>query len=149
LTDTATYLLDEHETDGKKSEGKISKARKQLKLSLENLLNISGIRIYTDNYMFKRCCFFSKQKSNAPQEISATTDFNRSNTLSINGHLNGNQMPNSDIENLGFEYWEFYGNQTYLLEDVPPKMHTLAQQLTNLSIQEIKELTETLKSAAS
>lgn len=145
LTNTETKLLYEHETYGIKTEGKISKAKQQLKLSLENLLNVSEIKKYTENFAFKRCCFFSKQENNAPKEITAVENFNIFNTLSFNGILIGNQMSNSDIEGLGFEYWEFYGNQTYLLQEVSI-LKTLAEQLIQLSAKEVKDITEILKS---
>jgi hypothetical protein len=110
LTDTGTAYLYVHKTYGRKTEGKISKARRQLKQSLENLIKVPSINSYIQTFSTKRCCFFSRQE-NAPQEISATKYFNLPNTLFVDG----NHVKNPDIENRGFEYWEFYGSQTYQL----------------------------------
>jgi hypothetical protein len=110
LTDTGTEYLHAHKTGGKKGEGKISKARRQLRQSLENLIKVPSISGYIQKFSTKRCCFFSRQE-NAPQEISATRHFNLPNTL----FTDGNHVKNPDIETMGFEYWEFYGSQTYQL----------------------------------
>ncbi len=111
LTDTKTYLLYEHERSGEKVEGKISKARRQLKQSLENIVDVPTIGMYIESFKIKQCCFFNKQAKYAPEELNATKAFNSLNAISSTG----NSMSNPDIENLGFEYWEFYDNQTYFI----------------------------------
>ena len=141
LTDTQTNLLYEHERYGEKVEGKISKARRQLKQSLENIVDVPTIKNYIDNFKIKHCCFFNKQENNAPEELIATIAFNSFNTIS----LTGNYMSNPDIENLGFEYWEFYGNQTYLIHEDFSKIKKLAKDFAKLSTKEVKDLAEILK----
>ncbi|GHU90348.1 hypothetical protein FACS1894155_08600 [Bacteroidia bacterium] len=118
-------------------------ATKQLLESLKTIIAIKSIQDFIDRYIIKQCCIFSRQPIGISTQIKATISaFNRLSTLSSKGY----KMSNKEIEDLGFELWEFSGSQTYLLEDGVSKIQGIAQQLTRLSTKEVKELTEILKS---
>jgi hypothetical protein len=87
-----------------------TKAVSQLLVSLTDLMNVPTIHSFINSYSIKRCCFFNKQAT-APPSISATSAFNRFNTIAINGI----KMSNPAIEAFGFELYEYSGNQVYSL----------------------------------
>jgi hypothetical protein len=120
------------------------KAQSQLLQTLQILLKIPSIRNFANTHAIKQCCFFSKQENPEFQEIEAEAinTFNRQNTYS-----HGFKSNNSDIEALGFEFWEFYSNQTYLLSST--NLESIAKQLTNLSPKKLKKLTEIIHDVSS
>ena len=85
-----------------------TKSISQLLSSLTLIMNVPSIAIFAKTHTVRHCCFFNKQ-SMSPPTITATTAFNRLSTL-ITGGL---KMSNPAIEALGFEFWEFSGNQVY------------------------------------
>lgn len=90
--------------------GKRAKAISQLSNSLNDLMIVKNIKAFIESYSVKQCCFFNKQ-SMSPPAITATTAFNRINTIATNGF----KMTHSAIELLGFELYEYSGSQTYKL----------------------------------
>lgn len=88
--------------------GKVrSWAKKQLLSSIQTLKNVPEINTYIGSKAIKRSCYFNK-KSMSPPSLTATTAFNR---LSI-VYPDGFQMSKPDIEALGFEFFEYTGEQT-------------------------------------
>lgn len=111
LTDTLPkYILPYTNVKGHQL-GKKQKAISQLLSTLNIIMNVPAIKSFVNKHNFKDCCFFSKQ-SMAPSIITATTAFNRVNTVASNGL----QMPNPTIEAHGFRFWEYYDNQVYNLQ---------------------------------
>jgi hypothetical protein len=108
LTETETqYIGDFYRMNGVKVIGKRNKAISQLSNTLGYLIQVPEILTYFSFFRKKRCCFFSK-KSNAPNGIHATSTFSRLAEIVPNGI----QSAVPYIDNNGFEFWEFYGNQT-------------------------------------
>ncbi|MDR3286468.1 MAG: hypothetical protein LBT27_03390 [Prevotellaceae bacterium] len=103
------FLLNELK-DRKPTSIVITKAKKQLLESLKLITAVNSIQNYIANFSIKRCCYFNKQ-AHSPQNITATNAFNRLNTLAQNGF----KMSYPDIETFGFEYYEYSGNQIYVL----------------------------------
>jgi hypothetical protein len=87
-----------------------TKSISQLLSSLTLIMNVPPIATFANTHTFRHCCFFNKQ-SMSPPTIIATSAFNRLGSL-ITGGL---RMSNPDIEAFGFEFWEYYGNQVYIL----------------------------------
>lgn len=87
-----------------------SGAGKQLLASLVTLTDVPEIKSYTDSKTVRRCCYFNKQSS-SPPVLNATTAFNR---LSMT-YPDGFKMSKPEIEILGFEFYEFTGEQTMVL----------------------------------
>lgn len=110
LTDTLPkYVISHINTQGSQI-GKKQKAISQLLSSLIILLQVPAIQRFINTHTNKHCCFFNKQ-SMAPPTLTATTAFNRLSKLVSDGL----KMPNYDMEALGFEFWEYSGNQVYNL----------------------------------
>lgn len=87
-------------------------AKKQLISSLNTILAVPEIISYLNLKVVKRCCYFNKQSA-SPIILSATTAFNR--LLSF--YPEGFKMSNPDMENLGFEFYEYTGEQTMVLKN--------------------------------
>lgn len=103
-------LKDRNITDQIRQQEVSDRAKEQLRQSLTTLKAVPTIQSYIDNKTHKRCCYFNKQSS-APSPITAVSAFNSLSNLFPDGF----QMSNPDIEALGFEYWEYTGNQTLRL----------------------------------
>jgi hypothetical protein len=86
------------------------KAATQLLASLILLMDVPVIYSFAHAFRTKRCCYVNKQAF-APPSITATTAFNRNNAI-VN---NGLRMSHPAIEALGFEYYEYYGSQSYAI----------------------------------
>lgn len=85
-------------------------AKDQLFHSLSRLISVPIISHFLNTKTVKKCCYFNKQ-SNAPIGINAVTAFNRlPNTFSA-----GFKMEFKLVEDLGFEFWEYTGDQTLIL----------------------------------
>ena len=82
-------------------------AKEQLFQSLKTLTDVQEILDYINAKLVKRCCYFNKQ-SKSPTILNAVTAFNRL----ANVFPDGFKMTHSDIEALGFEFWEYTGEQT-------------------------------------
>lgn len=91
--------------------GKRNKAISQLLNSLKDLIQVPQILSFISSFNEKRCCFFNK-KPNSPLGITAVTAFNRVNTISQNGL----KMSNPDIENYGFDLYEYSAEQSLTLQ---------------------------------
>jgi hypothetical protein len=109
-TDKYLLLNELTDTNAQYNAKKRVKAQLQLQQSLHNLMNVQSILVFVNNHNVRHCCFFNKQKVAVFQGVIAPNAFNRQNTYS-----NGFKTQNHAIENYDFEFWEFYGNQTYLL----------------------------------
>jgi hypothetical protein len=96
---------------------KKDKAISQLKQTLKDIFDVPQINRFIKRCTTKHCCFFNKPPT-SPTDINAPTAFNRLFSISPNG-IN---TPNPDIEAWGFEFWEFYDDQTYLLKDESSKV---------------------------
>lgn len=90
--------------------GKRQKAISQLLSSLTLIMGVPSITAFVNTHSFRHCCFFNKQAI-APPTIIATTAFNRLSTITTGGF----RMSSPAIEALGFEFWEYSGNQVYNL----------------------------------
>jgi hypothetical protein len=108
-SDKEYFLL--NELKDRKPNSKVrNKAITQLEDSLALLMNVPEISEFASSHPVRHCCFFNKQ-SMAPGFLNVSPAFNRLNTLTRGGL----QMKNSIIEGYGFEFWEFSGNQVYIL----------------------------------
>lgn len=108
-TNQRYFLL--NELKDRKPKNKVrTKSISQLLSSLTLITSVPAIRAFVNTHTFRHCCFFNKQ-SMSPPTITATTAFGRLGAL-VTGGL---RMPNPDIEALGFEFWEYSGNQVYNL----------------------------------
>jgi hypothetical protein len=108
-TDKQLLLNELTDTNAQYNAKKRIKAQSQLQQSLHNLMAVQKISVFAYNHNVRHCCFFNKQAVKF-QGVIAQNAFNRQNTYS-----NGFKIPNQNIANYGFEFWEFYGNQTYQL----------------------------------
>ena len=86
--------------------------KQQLLSSLQTILAVPEINTYSISKVIKRCCYFNKQ-STSPATLSATTAFNRLPNL----YLDGFKMSQPGIEALGFEFYEYTGEQTMILRN--------------------------------
>ena len=82
------------------------KAKDQLRDSLALILAVPTISAFANSHFNRHCCFFNKQ-SVAPLNITAPKAFNRLSTITNDGL----KMSDIVIESLGFEFWEYSGNQ--------------------------------------
>jgi hypothetical protein len=111
LTETQLrYIAEFTLADGTPKTGKRKKAISQLKRTLKDIATVPAIGSFIKQHSIKRCCFFNKPPL-SPAGIIATIAFNRLSFTKPHGF----KMSNADIENFGFEIWEFSANQTYLL----------------------------------
>ncbi|KAA6342940.1 hypothetical protein EZS27_009345 [termite gut metagenome] len=140
LTETEPQYVSDHLTEGKPKTGKKNKAISQLKQTLEDISAVPKINSFIIQCTTKHCCFFNKPPT-SPTGINAPIAFSRLSSISPNG-IN---IPNPDIEAYGFEFWEFYDNQTYLLKDESSKVKTISEQLVELSTKDLKDLAKILQ----
>lgn len=108
LTDTLPMYIEPYINTNGQQPGKRQKAISQLLSSLTLVMQVPTISTFANTHKFRHCCFFSKRPT-SPSTITATTAFNRLGAT-VTGGL---QMSNAAIEALGFEFWEFSGNQVY------------------------------------
>jgi hypothetical protein len=121
-------------------------AIKQLSKSLKVIISVKSICDFISGYEIKQCCLFNKQPETAiSEEINVINAFNRQDKIEDNSGISV-LSPHTDIKSFGFDFLAFSGNQTYLLEDKPPNIKTIAEQLSKLSTKEVRKLTEILKS---
>ena len=85
-------------------------AKEQLLASLQTILSVPEIVSYLNSKIIKRCCYFNKQSA-SPVSLNAITAFNRL----PNFHPDGFKMSKPDIEALGFDFYEYTGEQTMTL----------------------------------
>lgn len=83
-------------------------AIRQLQASLALIMAVPSIAAYAVGYPIRHCCIFNKQAL-APPLLTATTAFNRLNTIAPAGL----QTLDPAINTLGFELWEYVGGQAY------------------------------------
>lgn len=98
-------ILNELKTGNPNSQT-LTKATLQMFSSLSEISGVPTILAFINNFRVKKCCYSNKQSS-SPIAISATTAFNRINTITTNGL----QLSHSGIEALGFELFEYTGTQ--------------------------------------
>lgn len=84
-----------------------SVAKKQLLSSIQTLKSVPEINTYINSKAVKRSCYFNKQPT-SPPFLTATTAFNRLSSV----YPDGLKMSKPDIEELGFEFYEYTGEQT-------------------------------------
>lgn len=84
-----------------------SSAKKQLLSSLETIKAVPEIDAFINKKIIKRCCYFNKQ-STSPAILNVTTAFNRLASI----YPNGFKMNKPKMELLGFEFYEYTGEQT-------------------------------------
>jgi hypothetical protein len=110
LTDTQPVYVTPYTNSRGLQPGKRQKAISQLLSSLTLIMAVPAIATFVNTHTFRHCCFFNKQAI-APSPITATTAFNRLNTIATGGL----RMSSPTIEAFGFEFWEYSGNQVYTL----------------------------------
>lgn len=110
LTDTLLKYVNPYTNTKGSQQGKRYKAIAQLLSSLSFMISVPSIRVFINSYQFRYCCFFNKQPT-APAILNATTAFNRLGTLTNKGF----KMSVPEIEQHGFEFWEYSGNQIFEL----------------------------------
>lgn len=108
LTDTNPQYVYPYTNSQGSQIGKLAKAIGQFIESLKLLFDVDTIKIFVNQHEVRKCCFFNKQ-SNAPNPITATTAFNRINTIPSNGF----KMSNPDIESFGCDLYEYSGSQVF------------------------------------
>ena len=107
--DTSYFLLNELKDRTPKTEV-LTGAVNQLIATLNELYTTPSIISFISSFNVKKCCYCNRQ-STAPINISAPIAFNRLSGVAPEGLL----LSNVDIENLGFELWEYSDNQTIKL----------------------------------
>ena len=139
LTETNPLYIPDfvQQTDGLSRIGKRNQAISQLAQTLKYISAVPTIDTFIQQHKTKHCCFFNKPPQ-LPTAIIAPIAFSRLSLLTPYGI----HTRNSDIEFYGFEFWEFSTPQTYLLS---VSVKNIAQQLSNLSAKEVKELAEILQ----
>jgi hypothetical protein len=105
-SDNTCFFLNELTDTNKKKSRKESKAISQMVQSLSVIMGVPAINLYIQRHTDKRCCFFNK-RFQAPRHINATLAFNRKPAH----YKNGFNINCSEIEALGFEFWEYSGDQ--------------------------------------
>lgn len=110
LTNTLPHYVEPYINAQGSQPGKRQKAISQLLSSLIMIMAVPNIVTFINAHTIKHCCFFNKQAM-APVTITATTAFSRLSTITPGGF----KMANTDIEALGFELWEYSGDQSYSL----------------------------------
>jgi len=85
-------------------------AKEQLLASLQTILSVPEIVTYINPKIIKRCCYFNKQSA-SPVILSVITAFNRL----PNFYPDGFKMSKPGIEALGFDFYEYTGEQTMTL----------------------------------
>ena len=86
-------------------------AVEQMQQVLRDISDVIEIKLFIGQYSIKKCCYFNKKPQSPSIRISAPTSFSKLSYIAPHGF----KMSNLNIESLGFELWEFSGNQTYLL----------------------------------
>ncbi len=109
-TDDDFILGELKDSQNKKAE---SRARKQLLQSLHTIRAVPAIATYITQHSVKKFCYFNKKTPNSHSEsINKTiTAFNPLENIVPNGL----KMENKQIEDLGFEFWQYTGNQVLTL----------------------------------
>lgn len=85
----------------------LTKATSQLLSTLNEIIRVPTIHAFINNFTSKKCCYSNKQAISPSPIVSATSAFNRINTLVTNGL----KLSHPQIEALGFELYEYSGNQ--------------------------------------
>jgi hypothetical protein len=110
------FLL--NELKDKKPKNKVrTESINQLLASLKLIMTVPAIAAFANAHRFRHCCFFNKQSmagTSVTAEAANRTAVNAFNRLS-RLTPNGLKMSNPEIEALGFEFWEYSGNQIYNL----------------------------------
>lgn len=106
ISDSSQFLLNELKDRFPRTDV-LTKATEQMIATLKVLNTVPSITIFISAFNSKKCCYCNKQ-AKAPSILTVTTAFNRLTTLSPNGF----KLSNIEIENFGFELWEYSGNQT-------------------------------------
>ena len=105
-TNKRHFLL--NELKDRKPQNKVrTKSISQLLSSLRLIMDVPSVATFANTHTFRHCCFFNKQAMSPSPTITATTAFNRLDTIAARGL----HMSNPDIEAYGFEFWEYSGNQ--------------------------------------
>jgi hypothetical protein len=131
-------LLNELTNTNKGKGAKRNKAEKQLFQTLQDLCNVPTINSFIQNHTVKQCCFFNK-KTQAPPRINATSAFSRINNYSKYGY----KISSPNMAQFGFEFWQYSGTQTLLLnvaQYLPQYINDMAHELYQLSHKETLEL---------
>jgi len=110
-SDLSHFILNELTKTGKNKSRKRMHAVEQMQQVLRDISDVVEIKLFIDQYSIKKCCYFNKKSQSPSIRISAPTSFSKLSYIAPHGF----KMSNLNIESLGFELWEFSGNQTYLL----------------------------------
>jgi hypothetical protein len=141
LTDTQKRYIDPYNNLKGFQDGKLAKAQQQLEQSLQDLINVPKLNQCIQMFAVRRCCFFSKQP-HTPQLITnhvlAVQAFNRLSQLPQT--KGGFHLHNTIIEQSGFEFWEYSGEQTFILGNSIKPLSLMAKQLYELSSDEAQKL---------
>ncbi len=108
--DEGRYFILGELKDRKKNSKVRRKAREQLVDSLRTLLGVPQIGAFIGGKAVRSCCYFNKQSS-SPAVLTATVAFNRLNSTFPDGF----RMQNAQIGAMGFEFYEYTGDQTMML----------------------------------
>jgi hypothetical protein len=113
LTNTESKFVKEYENTKGKREGKLAKAQRQLKHSLDSINNVPSINKYIKQFTIKQCCFFNSYSVVIPDIINAEQAFNQLDEIESD---EPSKLFISELESLDFEFCVFSGGQSYLLE---------------------------------
>ncbi|MDR3246085.1 MAG: hypothetical protein LBT50_06585 [Prevotellaceae bacterium] len=111
LTNTAPEFIYEYQNLKGKQEGKLAKAQRQLKHSLESIIKVPKIYDYIRQFTTKQCCFFNSY-SFVLLDINAEQAFNQLDEIDSS---KPSKLPNPEIEAFGFDFLIYSASQTYLL----------------------------------
>ena len=105
-SDNSHIILNELKT-GNPNSNTLNKAILQMFSTLTEIVRVPVISAFINNFNVKKCCYSNKQSASPSPTIIATLAFNRINSLTINGL----KLSHPQIEALGFELYEYTGNQ--------------------------------------
>jgi hypothetical protein len=89
----------------------LSKAISQMLKTLTLIKSVSSIDAFINSFVEKKCCYCNKQSKNPSPIIDAPNAFNRLNNLVPDGI----EMSHNEINDLGFQLFQYTGLQTIKL----------------------------------
>jgi hypothetical protein len=97
--------------NNKKAKKVLKKAISQMLETLKLIKGTPTINIFINSFTEKRCCYSNKQSNNPSSTINAPNAFNRLNNL----FPDGIELQHNEINNLGFQLFQYTGSQTIKL----------------------------------
>lgn len=97
--------------NNKKAKKVLKKAIYQMLDTLKLIRETPSIDTFINSFTLKRCCYSNKQSNNPSSSIIAPNAFNRLNNL----FPDGIELQHNEINDLGFQLFQYTGSQTIKL----------------------------------